>query len=252
MDYDRLLNFAVDLGRCLMSSGAEIYRVEESMGRLLAAYDLTGAEVFAIPNCIIVSATTPDGHSVTRMRRVGPHGTDMELLERCNQLCRSLCAETRPLDEARAMLDEVVGREPRFSTAQTLFGYGFAPAFFAPLFGGNALDAVCAFIVGLVVGLFQVYGQRVMLANSFFHTAMSSAAASLTALVFTRIGLGSNVDTITISALMMLVPGVALTNAMREIMAGDTISSLSHMADALLSALAIALGAAVGLAALRM
>lgn len=252
MDYDRLLDLAVDMGRCLMSSGAEIYRVEESMSRLLEAYDLTGAEVFAIPNCIIVSATTPNGHAVTRMRRVGAHGTDMELLERCNQLCRSLCAETRPLEEARSMLRDIVDSEPRFTNAQVLFGYAFAPAFFALLFGGNAPDAICSLIVGVVLGLFQVYGLRFMLANSFFHTAVSSAAASLLALALTRLGLGQNLDTITISALMMLVPGVALTNAMREIMAGDTISSLSHMADALLSAVAIALGAAVGLAALRL
>lgn len=252
MDYDRLLKLAVDLGCCLMSSGAEIYRVEESMGRLLSAYSLADAEVFAIPNCIIVSVTMPGGHSATRMCRVGPHGTDMELLERCNALCRDLCANTPPLDEARARLDEVSARKHAFSPAQTLLGYALAPAFFAPLFGGGALDGACAFVVGFVVGLFQVYGLRFMLANSFFHTAVSSAAASLLALGLVRLGFGTNVDTITISVLMMLVPGVALTNAMREIMAGDTMSSLSHMADALLSAVAIALGAAVGLAALRL
>ena len=59
-------------------------------------------------------------------------------------------------------------------------------------------------------------------------------------------GLGRSVDVVTISALMVLVPGVALTNAMREIMAGDTFSALSRAADAILVASAIALGAAAG------
>ena len=83
MDYDRLLNLTTDLGYQLMASGAEIYRVEESMHRVLNAYGLERPEVFAIPNCIIVSVTTPQGHPITRMRRIPGHGTDIELLERC-------------------------------------------------------------------------------------------------------------------------------------------------------------------------
>ena len=63
-----------------------------------------------------------------------------------------------------------------------------------------------------------------------------------------RLGLGQSVDTVTISVLMVLVPGVALTNAMREIMAGDIVSGLSRAADSILTAAAIAIGSAVGLA----
>ena len=53
-------------------------------------------------------------------------------------------------------------------------------------------------------------------------------------------------DVVTISTLMVLVPGMALTNAMREIMAGDIISGLSRAADSILTAAAIAIGTAVG------
>lgn len=65
MDYDKLLNLGVELGRRLMDSGAEIYRVEESVERLLQAYGLE-PQIFAIPNCLIVSVTTPQGHPITR------------------------------------------------------------------------------------------------------------------------------------------------------------------------------------------
>ena len=116
MDYEKLLNMAAELGYQLMYSGAEIYRVEESARRLLHAYGLENPEVFAIPNCLIVSVATPEGHPVTRMRRVPLHGTDIELLERCNELCRQLCTETPPVDEAYALLqalpDGPVGNLP--------------------------------------------------------------------------------------------------------------------------------------------
>ena len=82
-------------------------------------------------------------------------------------------------------------------------------------------------------------------------TRRKLAIAAVLALALVRLGAGDRVDIITISALMMLVPGVALTNAMREIMAGDTISSLRHAANALLTAVAIALGTAAGIALIR-
>ena len=104
MDYDALLNMGTELGYQLMYSGGEIYRVEESVRRLLSAYGLQ-PQVFAIPNCLIVSLNTPQGHPITQMRRIPVHGTDIELLERCNDLCRRLCSETPPLQEAKALVD---------------------------------------------------------------------------------------------------------------------------------------------------
>lgn len=245
-EYDKLLEFAADMGCTLMSGGAEIYRVEESMRRLLNAYRLDTAEAFAIPSCVIVSATAPDGHAVTRMRRIPAHGTDMELLERCNALCRSLCRQPMPLREARVLLDRLRER-PQYAPRRVLIGYGIAPMFFAPLFGGGLRDAIAAAFGGLVVGLMTLYGQRLTGSNSFFRTALYSAAASLSSLGLVRLGVGQRADIVTISVLMLLVPGLALTNAMREIMAGDTISGLSRIADTILTGGAIALGAAVGL-----
>ncbi len=45
-----LLEFAVELGYQFLVAGGEIYRVEDSIGRVLRAYGVEGAEVFAIPN----------------------------------------------------------------------------------------------------------------------------------------------------------------------------------------------------------
>ena len=104
MEYDDLLNMGTELGYQLMFSGAEIYRVEESVYRLLTAYGLQ-PQVFAIPNCLIVSLNTPQGHPITRMRRIPSHGTDIELLERCNDLCRRLCREVPPVKQAQELVD---------------------------------------------------------------------------------------------------------------------------------------------------
>lgn len=248
LDYDQLLNLSVELGCQLMSSGAEIYRVEESVRRLLQAYGLDSPEVFAIPNCVIVSITTPQGHPITRMRRIGGHGTDIELLERCNALCRQLCAHPPEIGKAQALLSALPEQTPRYPPRRVLLAYGIAPAFFSPIFGGCISDAMAAMLAGLSVGVCLLYGGRFIGSNSFFRTAICSVVASLMSLLLVHLGLGRSLDTVTISALMVLVPGVALTNAMREIMAGDIISGLCRAAESILTGTAIAIGAAIGLA----
>ena len=246
MDYDKLLNMATELGYQLMASGAEIYRAEESIYRLLRAYGLEDPQVFAIPNTLIVSVTTPQGHPITRMSRIPSHGTDIELLERCNDLCRRLCFSPIPLDEAQAQIKALSKDVRSYQPWQVLLGYGLAAAFFTPLFGGGAADSLCAFFCGIVVGVCLMFGGRLIGSNGFFRTTICSAVASLMALLLVRLGLGHDVDTVTIGVLMLLVPGAALTTAMREIMAGDIISGVSRMAEVLLVASAIALGATVG------
>jgi len=117
--------------------------------------------------------------------------------------------------------------------------------FFSLFFGGSFLDCLCAALCGLIVGLCLLYGRRLTGSNTFFRTAVCAAVAASTALLLVWLGFGQSVDAITIGTLMVLVPGMALTNAMREIMAGDVISGLTRTAEVILIAAAIALGTAI-------
>lgn len=134
------------------------------------------------------------------------------------------------------MVDRLPASCRRHRPATVLLGYGIAPAFFCPLFGGGFWDSLSAFFCGLVVGTCLLFGGRWLGSNSFLRTLVCSGIASLLSLLLVRAGLGNNVDLVTIGVLMLLVPGVALTNAMREIVAGDTYSGLSRTAEAILIA----------------
>jgi len=251
MEYKKLLNLGSELGRLLMHSGAEIFRVEESVTRLLSAYGVD-PQVFAISNCLIVSIDTPEGEPLTRMCRIGPHGTDIELLEQCNDLCRKLCVNPVPVDEALTMLRATTRQRRVFSPKVTLLGHVLAGAFFCLFFGGTLRDFLCAVPTSLAVGLCALYGQRLIGSNSFFRTVIGAAVAALIPMILVRLGLGDNQDLITIGVLMLLVPGMALTNAMREIMAGDIISGVNRTAEVILIATAIALGTALPLMVARL
>ena len=187
MDYDLLVNLAMEMGCTLMASGAEIYRVEESLGRLLGAYGRQDAQVFAIPSCLIVSLQGEGNRSVTRMSRIPAHGTDIELLERCNDLCRRLCQQVPPLEEGIAAVEALRKGTRRYSPLQTLFGYALAPASFTALFGGDLLDSLCAFLCGSLVGFCLQRGVKWMGRNVFLRTVVCSGIAGLLALLLSLI-----------------------------------------------------------------
>lgn len=251
MDYDRLLTLTGDLGYHLLMSGAEIYRVEESARYLLNAYGVETGEVFAIPNCIIVSLTSPDGKPLTRIRRVGGHGTDIRKIEALNDLCRRLCRETPDLDAAEAALRGAVADTTWFSTPQQLAAYFLGTAAFCLFFGGTWLDALASGACGTAVGVCLLFMERLG-TNLFFKTIAGGFVCALVAVSLLALGLGSHLNLIITGAIMALVPGIVITNFMRDIMVGDMISGLSKLADALLTGAGIALGTGLALGLARM
>lgn len=251
LDYDILLQLASGVGFSLLESGAEIYRVEESVQRILMAYGAQRGEVFAIPNCLIVSLNGPDGQPLTQMRRMPNHGTDIDRLEKVNDFCRRVCRDTPDLAQAQAELERICAQRRNYSFQAVLGGYTLGTAAFCLFFGGGPADALCGALCGLVIGL-SLHFMDLLHTNLFFKTIAAGFFSALLALGLTILGLGKNLDLIIIGTIMSLVPGIAFTNAMRDIIAGDMVSGITRTAEALLIGVAIALGTglALGLAKL--
>lgn len=249
MRYDELLNLGTELGYELMVSGAEVYRVEDSVARLLRAYGSGTGEVFAIPNCLIVSLAGDGGQPLTRIRRIPSHGTDIDRLERCNDLCRALCRETPGCAAALERLEALRRDCKGYTPMMALAGYFIGAFGFCLFFGGDWVDSVLSGLCSLSIGLCLHIMAR-MGANTFFQSIASSAVSAFLAILLARLGPGLSADLITIGALMALVPGVCFTSAMRDIMAGDMVTGLSKAAEGILigAAVAIGTGAAMALA----
>ena len=242
MDYNTLLDLATDLGYELAMCGAETFRVEESIERVLLSYGIK-SEVFAIPNCLTVSIETAEGKPMTRMRRIGYHGNDLDGVERFSGLSRAICTEKPAPSEARKWLEQIRHSKRQFSLPIDLIG-NFLGAFgFAMVFGGNIVDGLCGGLCGLLVGVINRFMDR-MKANQFFRTIAAAFPMALMAYAMQAVGLSHNADMVTIGALMILVPGLLFTNAMRDIIYGDTNSGTNRIVQVFLIAAAIALGTA--------
>jgi uncharacterized membrane protein YjjP (DUF1212 family) len=242
MDYSKLLDLASDLGYELAMCGAETFRVEETVSLVLKAYGLE-AEVFVIPNCMHISIEPTQGQPITRMRRIGNHGNDLDGVEKFSGLSRAICNRTPAPEEALQWLDRVRKMRRSYSLPWYLLGNCLGAVGFCIFFGGNWMDMLCSGLCGICVGLVTKWMDKLK-ANQFFTTITAAFIMSVLAYLLGLAGLAPNPDAVIIGALMILVPGLLFTNAMRDIIYGDTNSGINRIVQVLLIALAIALGTA--------
>ena len=242
MEYSKLLDLATDIGYNLAMSGAETFRVEESISRLLAAYDIE-AEVFVIPNCMHISIEPVSGRPLTRMRRIGMHGNDLDAVERFSNLSRKICQEKPDPQIAAQWLEETQAQRRHYPFWLYLLGNALGALGFAILFGGTWADALFASLCGVVVGLVLTWMNRLG-ANDFFRIIAAAFPMAVIGYTLNAFLPWGRSDCVIIGTLMILVPGLLFTNAMRDIIYGDTNSGTHRIVQVFLIAVAIALGAA--------
>ena len=242
MDYYLLLEVAVDLGYELAMAGAETYRVEDTIHRILLAYGLE-SEIFAIPNCLIVSIETPAGKPMTRMRRMGQHGNDLDAVERFSNLSRAICTHKPEVEEAKRWLEAARQIRRVYPLSASLMGNFLAAAGFGLFFGGTVSDTLWAGVMGVMVGLINHFFASIK-SNPFFTTITASFLMALIAYGLDALGLTANADAAIMGTVMLLVPGLLFTNAMRDIIYGDTNSGVNRIMQVFLVAAGIALGTA--------
>lgn len=249
MSYSRekLLDVACKLGRGLLENGGEVYRVEQAIDFFMKAYNIPDAQIFAIPATIIVTIPDENGKAITQLERVTSIAQNMNRLHKVNDLCRRVCETTPDPQEIYTKLDEI-NTSRLYSFVQVMVAYGVASAFFCYFWGGNTGDAIVAFIAGLATEYCLKYMGKVK-ANIFFSNLVSSMVIAVVAIIGMVSGVGYNLDMIIIGAIMTLVPGVGITNIMRDIISGDVITGTNKIAEVLLIAIAIAVGIALPLSA---
>lgn len=243
MNYNTLLDMATELGYQLAMSGAETFRVEESINRVLNAYGIAG-EAFAIPNCLTVSLDTPDGKPMTRMRRIGYHGNDIDSVEKFSNLSRRICREIPDPQVAMDWIRNADSSRRAYPLWAYLTGHFLGASGFAILFGGDMLDCLCSGLCGLIIGIVNRYMDN-QKANLLFRTLISSFIMAFVAYSMGHFNICRNPDAVIIGALMILVPGLLFTNAMRDVIYGDTNSGTNRIVQVFLIAAAIALGTGV-------
>lgn len=245
-----LLTIAIEIGQQMLESGAEIYRVEESIGRICIAYGAADTHVYAVPTSIIATVARPGEPPLTRTRRIRARGIDLDRLDRLNSLCRAICAQPMSESEVRGELVRIAAR-PDYPTWVLRLSFGTVAGLFTLLFGGDLRGAILAFGIGLCLKITLDALER-MQVNNLFANIVGGALIAILAVSGSRTGLIDSYDRVIVGSIMTMVPGLAITNSMRDLIAGDSIAGMTKFTEALLVAAGIAIGVALPLSALHL
>ena len=237
---DALL-LAADAARLMLESGGETYRAEEAAVAVAIGLDGAEAECYATPTGITISFVGIDGRVHSIVRRIKRRVMHLERVALIDALARSLATGSSSYAAAAQELDRIErlsARGPALSSAAAAAGAGF----FTLMFGGAWNDALVAAAVGALISRFPPAMARRRMPD-FVTNLAAGAIATILCLAARLLGLATSADATVIGVLMLLVPGIAVTNAIRDTIAGDLVAGVARGADAFMSAAAISVGA---------
>jgi uncharacterized membrane protein YjjP (DUF1212 family) len=230
----------MDIGEQMLVCGAEVHRVEDSIARMCRAFGAKRIDVFIITSSMVVTIFDEDGESFTQTRRINGSGTDIEKLHLLNQLSRKICSETMTVEEIQKELSNCKESKP-YPFWLVSISYAMIAAAFTVFFGGTSRELLFSPIIGFVTSL-MVYFSEQMKMNKILEKFLCSFLVTAIAFLFVRIGAIDKVDYVIIGNIMTLIPGIGLTNALRDLLVGDSIAGLLRSVEAALMALAIGAG----------
>ena len=242
IDPNEAIKFSIMAGEIMLASGAETSRVEDTMLRLLEKCGLDEPESFATTTGVFVTALK-DSKPITMLKRVKNRANNFEKVALANEISRKFVSGEITIIEGIKALKDIKARS-EYPIIVRMSGAAAASFCFAAMFGGNIWDStaalLAAFLMQLPCLLLEKWGIVAALRN-----ITGGAFAALFALTFINLGLGNTLDFIIIGGIMPLVPGVSLTNAIRDILEGDLLSGSARILDAFLIAVSIAAGVGV-------
>lgn len=240
MTQEQILSCALDIGEQMLLCGAEVGRVETAVQFVCSAYGCRRTDVFTITSSIVVSVEDGEGHHGTQTRRITGSGTDLSKLHRLNELSREVCSDKPDYEYIRSRLHQICVEDPYPLWLQAL-GSALIAFSFAIFFGGSWIDGLVAAPLGFALRYLTWLLQRSGM-NQIFINAVASFLLAVSALLLTRGGIGQDVNKIIIGNIMLLIPGIALTNSLRDMISGDIMTGMLRFFDAVLVAAAIAAG----------
>lgn len=248
IDKKKLLVVALYAGEIMLKNGAETYRVEDTITRLCKSKNLSYVEAYVTPTGIFMSMDSK-GESqdeiVSYIKRIRCRGINLNKVAEVNNFSRQFVEGNIPLNEALSTLKAIDDLKPYSKHVAALAGAGLSGGFFALLVGGNFAVFIAAFIISSIMCYILHYLGDADL-SPFLSTAIGGAIIALLAIAFSYItpliNIVLDVDKVITGAIMPLVPGVAITNAVRDSIAGDLVSGLSRATEAIVIATSIAFG----------
>lgn len=249
MNYELLMDTAMLAGEIMLSSGAETYRVEDTMRRILRTSNTERQEVVVMMTGIIAVIIRDDMKDISGARRVNSRATNLNKIVRANEISRKYCDHKISLEEAHKELKRIEQNQyQQYSLLKNKVSMGCVVVGFTVMFGGTVYDVLAACVVGFILALVSGLCEKIEFVDLLVDPVSSFSITAAAILLKIYMPVKIDMDILIISAIMPLVPGVAITNAVRDTFKGDYITGGGRMLEAFLKASLIAFGVGIGMA----
>lgn len=236
----KLLTLAVLTGSIMLKSGAETYRVEDTIKRICRSrLGIKYAHCFVIPSAIFVSIDY-EGELISYLKRVSADQINLNKVHLINKFSRNFVNSTMTIEEGMEIIEKI-DSTTLFTRRQFILFAGIVAGTFTGMFGSNNLDIILSCIVGMLTMKFIYYIYKFEF-SAFINNYAAGFLTAFLSYVVNKLGFATNMDLIIIGVMMPMLPGYALTNAIRDAITGENVSSLSRGLEAILCALALAIG----------
>ena len=239
------LNLAILAGERLVESGAETYRVEDTMMRILAHSQSSSYQAFAYSTGLFASINDEEMKSQTQLRRIHTRSINLNAIATVNSISRAFCADEIDLESALDQLTQMTLNP--YTPTQANLGILLLVGGFSLLLGGSLIDASLSLLNALLLSIFVKLSLKLK-ANSFIETLGGASLITLGAYLIHHLFPMTHLEILIVSSMMPLVPGTAITNAIRDTLYGDYMSGAARALEAIVIAASVAIGVGLGLA----
>lgn len=225
----------------ILENGGETYRAEETIKFICKTYDVKEIESIATPTGFYLTVSINGEDNNTIVKRIRKRTINLKKINDVNNISRQISSYAITLDEALIQLESIVNDEA-FQYKYSFVYSGISSAFFTVLFGGGLFEFIVALVTGLLISIITKRFEDLH-SYQFFSSIISSAAIAIIAILVTTVVEKGNYNYIIVGGIIPLLPGLAMTNAIRDTIRGDLISGIARATEALLVASSLAAGA---------
>lgn len=243
IDTSRVFSACLLAGKVMVESGSEMYRVEDTMKRIAINGGVLEPQISTTTTVIFIGKTQQPNSQLIQVQK---RTLDLEKVARVNAASRAFANQKIDLAQLTDRLHKIDENAPTFSPWLQFFSAGVVSATLMIPFSGQYdwYDLPMAFIIGALGFIVNFYIDD-LIKIKFISEFTASLIIGMLAILAVQLGIGRNANNIIIGAVMPLVPGLPLTNALRDLLAGQLMAGITRGVEALLSAGAIGSGIAL-------
>jgi uncharacterized membrane protein YjjP (DUF1212 family) len=179
------------------------------------------------------------------MLRVGSSELDLGKLSALDGLVEELSESAVTIDQAGKRLDSILAEPARYGRLLTTICYALTCACAARFFGGGLREVAAASSIGLLIGIGEIGAAFSRRLSALFAPLAATIAALFATAVATYWPPASSY-VITLGSLIIMVPGLTITVAMKELATRHLASGTARLAGAFVLFATMGFGVAFG------